>query len=56
MKKKIKDLTVEECIKICKKQKACAGCPIEAAMCEDRLSWSLDKKIDEYEKEVEVEE
>ena len=27
MKKKIKDLTLEECRKICEKQRFCNGCP-----------------------------
>ena len=33
MKKKIKDLTVAEVVKICKSQKTCYGCPLANTFC-----------------------
>jgi len=53
MKKKIKDLTITECLKICEKYHGCEDCPLEKALCEDRFSWADDEEL---EKEVEVDE
>ena len=37
MKKKIKDLTLEECRKICEKQDSCSDCPIYDEICGIRI-------------------
>ena len=55
MKKKIKDLTITECIDICDKQRGCENCPLEKALCVDRFSWH-EKYDKDLESEVEVDE
>ena len=53
MKKKIKDLTLEECKKICHKRSYCTHCPINE-FCMNYFCDVQDKR--KYENEVEVDE
>lgn len=50
IKKKIKDLTLEECDKICKKYELCYGCPLEETI---KCIYYNEEALEE---EVEVEE
>lgn len=54
MKKKIKDLTLEECIKICDKRPTCTRCPINE-FCMNYFS-DIQNRTLKYEREVEVDE
>jgi hypothetical protein len=49
MKKKIKDLTLGECKRICEKQTECFGCPLET-------SRGCATDFEEMEREVEIDE
>lgn len=53
MKKRIKDLTLAELIKICDKQKDCEDCPLFARMNDDNAPICVDKIMN---KEVEIDE
>ncbi len=52
MKKKIKDLTISECKKICNNQEeGCLQCPLFVMCMDDYAFW---REIENIEKEVEV--
>ena len=60
MKKKIKDLTLEECKKICNEHFNCSDCPLMMVEMEDRYLcyWDkvrIDKAIKTFDLESEVE-
>lgn len=50
MKKKIKELTIEETINICKKQYDCISCPLQHVCAELPISY----KKNDLEKEIEL--
>ena len=50
MKKKIKDLTIEESIKICKRQYDCYSCPLQRVCAELPVQY----KNEDLEKEIDV--
>lgn len=50
MKKKIKELTIEETINICKKQYDCISCPLQHICAELPVSY----KKNDLEKEIEL--
>ena len=54
MKKKIKDLTIAECMKFCGKQDKCENCPFYNTLCSWRFSYFED--YTNLESEVEVDE
>lgn len=56
MKKKIKDLTVEEVEKICDKQTDCDNCPLDIPSCRICMKDITIYNIGFLEKEIEVEE
>ena len=59
MKKKIKDLTITECKRICDKCKDCSLCPLWNVICEESsfyYSFNDNYEEESFEKEVEVNE